>query len=113
KILDEMMAGEQVYGHPIETRRFARLSDLEVCHLLFISDSVSDRLSDIVRAVEAAGVLTIGESEGFAKKGGMVGLVRDGRNVRLKVAIDVAQRAGFRVSSKLLRVAKVRRGLPR
>jgi hypothetical protein len=110
EVLDEMMAGERIHGHPIEVRRYPRVSDLEICQLLFISDSAGKRLGEIIQVVDASGVLTVGESQGFSKQGGMIGFVREGRKIRFEINIDAAQRAGFKISSKLLRLAKVTRG---
>jgi hypothetical protein len=52
------------------------------------------------------GVLTVGEGETFTREGGMIGLVIDNRRVRFDVNQTAAERAGLKISSKLLSVAR-------
>jgi hypothetical protein len=60
------------------------------------------KLHRILVAAAAAGVLTIGEGEEFATRGGIIGLLVLDRKVRFDVDTAAAQSAGLRVSSKLL-----------
>ena len=60
------------------------------------------KLRRILDAAAAAGVLTIGEGEQFATRGGVIGLLVLDRKVRFDVDTAAAQSAGLRVSSKLL-----------
>jgi YfiR/HmsC-like len=51
-------------------------------------------------------VLTIGESDGFARAGGMVNFVIDAGRVRFDVNQKAAERRGLRLSSRMLRLAR-------
>jgi hypothetical protein len=52
-------------------------------------------------------VLTVGEADRFAQRGGMIGFVLENNRVRLDINRAAAESAGLRVSSKLLAVARM------
>ena len=57
-------------------------------------------------AAASDGLLSIGESEGFAAAGGVVGFVREGTQLRFDINRDAAARAQLRLSAELLKVAR-------
>lgn len=105
--LDEVVRGEKVEGRPIAVRRFRRVSDIEACHLLFISDSEVRKLSAVTAGLANRPILTVGESASFIEKGGMVRFVTEGGRIRLKINLEAVQNARLSVSSKLLRLADI------
>jgi hypothetical protein len=52
-------------------------------------------------------VLTVGESEGFLERGGMINFVVKGKNVRLEINLVAAEAAGLKISSRLLAIADI------
>ena len=74
---------------------------------VFVIERDPKRLHLILEAAAAAGVLTIGEGESFATRGGVIGLLVENRKVRFDVDTTAAQVAGLRVSSKLLALTRV------
>lgn len=75
------------------------------CHILFIGESVRDRLAEIVDHLDGAPVLTIGDTPDIARSGGMIGLETVDNRVRFRVDLDAAQRSGLRLSSRILDLA--------
>ena len=53
------------------------------------------------------GILTVGETEGFATQGGIVNFKVEGGRVRLEINIEAAERAKLRISSKVLSLAAI------
>jgi hypothetical protein len=53
------------------------------------------------------GVLTVGETEGFASQGGIVNFKLEDGRVRLEINIDAAGQAKLRISSKVLSLAQI------
>jgi hypothetical protein len=53
------------------------------------------------------GVLTVGESDGFAALGGVIGFKLEGGRVRLEVNVGAAEQSKLRISSKLLSLAHI------
>jgi len=52
-------------------------------------------------------ILTVGEMEGFALRGGMIELFTERNRVRFRVNLVAAKAANLRISSKLLELAEV------
>ncbi len=107
--LDETVRGEKVNGHPLVVQRLRRLSDVKAVHVLFISESESDRVEQIVAALRGRPVLTVGDTEDFCARGGMVRLLNEKNKIRVRINLEPVKSAGLAVSSKLLRVADVQR----
>ena len=95
--------GVSANGHPIEVRRIAAAEARE-CHLVFIPET--ERGDAVIAAVLGAPVLVVGEGEGFARRGGALGFVKDGGSVKFEANPKAAARNGLNVSAKLLRVAR-------
>lgn len=105
--LDDTVRGKTVGGSDLAVKRFSSLSTLEPCQILFLSKSVADHLPEILERVQGTAVLTVAEDERFALDGGMVRLVTEDNKVRFEINVDAANRAGLRISSKLLALARI------
>ncbi|WP_200329898.1 YfiR/HmsC family protein [Thiocystis violacea] len=103
--LREVLSGETVNGHPLELIVAEDRESWRRCHLLYIDHSAQPRLAQVLAATRGRPVLTVSDSEAFAREGGMIGLVRKGGRLRTFINRDAAMRAGIRISSKLLRIA--------
>lgn len=106
-LLDEAVAGEKIDQHPLIVRRFRRVDEIDRCHVLFVSSSENDRLAQTFAQLKGRSILVVGESEGFAKRGGMIRFVTEKNKVRLRVNLEAARAAGLVISSKLLRPAEI------
>ncbi|HKW41966.1 MAG TPA: YfiR family protein [Gemmatimonadales bacterium] len=106
-VLDETVQGETLGGRPFEIRRYRRGDEIKRCHILFISQSESDRLEEVFSAIKNRPILTVGDGEGFSLRGGMVRFVTDKSRIRLRINLEAAQAAKLTISSKLLRSAEI------
>jgi hypothetical protein len=107
KSLATVLAKELVEGHPLKLMP-AEFHDWSACHVLYIDHGTpASQTADALRAARGAPVLTIGDSEAFARRGGMVGLVRKGGRVRTVINTRAVDEAGIRISSKLLRMSQL------
>jgi len=52
-------------------------------------------------------ILTVGETPGFAERGGVIRLVLEDNKVRFEVNVDAAHQAGLTISSRLLTLARI------
>jgi hypothetical protein len=75
--------------------------------IVFISDSERDRLPAILKSLEASPVLTVGEMDEFAERGGVIRFRVEQDRVRLDINVAAAERARLRISSQLLKLARV------
>ena len=107
EILDETLKGKTAAEHPILIKRYKGAEDLEPCHILFVSASLDQDLKKVFEKLKDFPALTVGESENFAAKGGIIGFVLKEKKVRFEINVDGAKRSGLKVSSKLLQVGTV------
>lgn len=94
-------------GHPVEVRTLRPTDTLSMCHMVFIPVTEKDQADKIVKGLKGASTLTVGESEGFAALGGIINLTVEGNTVHFEVNQLAAERAGLKISSKLLSLAKI------
>ena len=100
------VAGEQVGGHKLIVTQTDAISKPAGCQVLFISHSEREKLPQILAAVKDAPVLTVGDTNGFADHGVIINFVLEGSKVRFEINTESADRAGIKISSKLLQLAK-------
>ena len=107
--LDELVAGETVYGRRIAVKRFNRGMDYSACHVLFISRSEKDRLAEMLESLKNKSVLTVSDLDQFCEQGGMINLaLSSGGTVQPEINPTVARLAGLQISSRLLNLPTVR-----
>jgi hypothetical protein len=100
-----VLDGKTVQGKPIVVRKVESLDSLKSCRMAFLSSSERSRLPAILQAAHAKNILTVGDMDRFASRGGVIGLVLRGDRVGFEINTDAARRAGLTVSSKLLSLA--------
>lgn len=105
RILDATVAGRTVQGRPLEVRRIQTASDANGCEVVFVSRDTWRRNPGSLKTLVNAGSLTVGESEQFARGGGVIGFVILDQTVRFVVNDDARDRAGLRISSRMLSLA--------
>jgi hypothetical protein len=82
--------------------RSKRVEELKNCQVVFVSKSERGNVGDVIETLGGANVLTVGDSEGFARQGGVIGFTMQGENVRFEINKAAARRAGLNISSELL-----------
>lgn len=110
--LDAAVRGEKIDGAPLAARHIARAQDAPGCRVLFVGSSEENQLNAVLAAIGTSPVLTVADMPDFAKKGGMVQFVLDGNHVRFEINITASGRAGLKLSSSLLKVARAVRRTP-
>lgn len=106
-MLDEIVSGETVNGRPLAVRRYESVEQVDACHILFIDRSRDPLLDADLAALKGRSILTVGDFEGFAQRGGIVRFATVGNKIRLRVNLAAAQQAKLTISSKLLRPAEI------
>lgn len=94
-----------VQNRPVRLLHQVRAEDLKLCHLLYVGADDAARLPALQAALAGQPVLTVSDLPGFARRGGMVGLLRVGDKLRFALNRDAAQAAGLKLSVNLLTLA--------
>src|SRR5262249_9660134 len=84
-----------------------KVTEMKSCHILFVASSESNFLPQTLKPFRGASVLTVGESDSFAREGGIITFVDKDNNVQLEINLAAAEQARLKISSKLLSLAKV------
>jgi hypothetical protein len=109
RILDDMLTGKDVRGRKILLRRFSTLDQgtLDGADILFVSSSERPDLPRILRTLDKRPILTVGDMDQFAARGGIVGFRLQGNTIRFDINLEQAERAGLKMSSQLLKLARI------
>jgi hypothetical protein len=108
--LRKIIEGRTVNGREIVLKRLADGEESAGYHILFVAAAEQKRLPNLLAKLKADGVLTVGESDGFLERGGIINLARRDQRIALEVNLTAADQARIRISSKLLHVARVVKG---
>ncbi|MGZ8162175.1 MAG: YfiR family protein [Methylobacter sp.] len=114
------------FGRPIKLFRFNNLntfqhsvlsghkdtSNNQQCHILFISASLDNNFSvkNVFAGRDGDKTLTVGENEGFATQGGMIGFVHRQGKIKLQINTKALKNSHLKISAKLLEVAELVEG---
>ena len=104
---DIIVSGKHAQGRPIRVTRYAGRADIDTCHILFISASEEHNLDAILQDVGRRPVLTVGDTERYARRGCIANLFLEGERVRFRVNVDAVERSGLMISARLLRLAHI------
>ena len=107
KALDRALKGKKVGGRALRLERYEDAEHLGKCHMLFVPAGEVGHMKAILGACEKRPVLLVGESADFAVKGGAFSFYIEERRVRFEINPRAAERRELKVSSKLLKLARI------
>jgi hypothetical protein len=105
--LEEALYGKSIGSRSVFLGRTQQIPELARCQVVFVSAAESSHVMEIVNGLRGHSALLVGESEGFASSGGAIQFVLDQNRVRFAINPDAANRAGLKISSKLLALATI------
>jgi hypothetical protein len=103
--LDSYFAAHALKNRPVVIRYFRQASDLQPCDLLFICASEKAHLAGILDKVKGQPTLTVADSDGFARAGVMVNLVRSESRIGFEVNLAATRQSGLRMAPGFLQLA--------
>ena len=106
KFLEDFLREESVKNRKLEVRRPQKSEEAKACHLLFFSKNAG-RFAPVLRDLNQAAILTVGDAGDFTRQGGIIRLFFESNKVRFEVNIDAVKCQGVTVSGQLLKIAKV------
>ena len=81
------------------------LGNLENCRIVFVTALAKSDTLSVLAYLNDKHSLTIGEFDSFIENGGMINFVRVEDKLRFEINNSAAERAGLKISSKVLRIA--------
>jgi hypothetical protein len=104
--LAEISRGITIRGRLLEVHWERDQQLLRTCHILFVSHSEEKRYAKILKAIEGASVLSVGETPDFLASGGAIEFLFEDDRLEFEVNIGAATDAHLRISSTMLALAR-------
>jgi hypothetical protein len=105
--LEETISGEVINKHPLVIQHFNTVEEITNCHILFIGISDKKKLQVVLEKLKGKNILTIGDTNEFAKLGGMVRLYTRDDKINIQINLEAAKAENLIISSKLLKLAEI------
>jgi hypothetical protein len=105
--LEDALLGKTIGERRVSLGRAMQFQDLVGCQVVFVSNSAHESAADLANRLKGRAVLLVGESDGFAASGGTIQFTIEDNRVHFVINPDAADRAGLKISSKLLALAKI------
>ena len=109
----EALEGQEIMGKRLSLVFLREPEASPACQILFLPSSVSNRLSEVLDVLQGQPTLTIGDTEGYARRGVMINMYLDSKRVRFEINAETSGAAGMRISAKLLNLAGAVYGVSR
>jgi hypothetical protein len=109
-IIDQIVQDKKIGARGFVVKRLkwgSEVKDLRDCKILFVSASEKAHMDELLQIVKGLPVLTVGETPGFAERGGVIRFVLEDNRVRFEVNVEAAHQAELTISSRLLTLARI------
>lgn len=103
----DALRGKQIGRMRWEIVPVTSKSPLTACRVLFIAASERGDLNRILANIGNSPVLTVGDSDSYARHGVVVNFYLEENRVRFEINREAAARAGLVISSQLLKLARI------
>ena len=106
KMLDDTIKGQTVGSRGYAVRRVAQIPRDDSCQIAFLGASEKGRAEQTLGAIKGLPILTVGDRDDMAETGNMIAFLIEENRVRFEINLDIAELAGLKISSRLLKLAK-------
>ncbi|RDH85649.1 MAG: hypothetical protein DIZ80_01585 [endosymbiont of Galathealinum brachiosum] len=106
-LLDEIYSTKLIKTKPVHLHYINKINETNSCHLLFISASHKNELTNIIAVAQEHSILTVSETRGFSDHGVIVNFYNAKQKTRLAINHNSAKNSGFKISSRLLSISKI------
>jgi hypothetical protein len=106
-VLDQLVKGESINKRTVTVKRSHNLADLKSCDVLYIARSEKEQLRAILRELGQAKVLTVGDTDGFCREGGMINLIVNNGRLSFEINSLAAKKRGIEIDPQVLSLAKI------
>ena len=106
-VLRQALQNKVANGRPLTVKLLPDPTGLSACHIFFLSRGQKARTEEILSLSGGVPVLTVSETDEFARRGGMISFIRKDESFRFEVNLEAAERAGIKVSAKLASMATI------
>jgi hypothetical protein len=105
--LAQAVRGRSVDAHPLHSERLGDAAEARGAHIVFVGDADRAAQSALLSALRGSSVLTVGETPGFAARGGVINFIVKDSKIHFEINPRAAERARLQISSRLLGLARI------
>lgn len=106
-LLEEIYRHQTIKDKPVEIRYLTALTQIDKCHLLFISNISTNNLKKVLNLVKDRPILSISDNETYSGKGVMINLKIEKSKVRIEIDERAIKTSDLLVSHLLLMEADI------
>ena len=104
--LEDLVEGKVVADRALVVE-IADVSEAGACHILFLASSERLRFRAILAKLKDHSIFSVGDTNDFIAEGGIANLWIESGRVRIEINAGAAQKKNLRISSRLMRLAKI------
>ena len=104
--LERAVSGKSLTERPIAVSMVAAGAPKRACRVLYMASLPVSQVASVVAELRELPVLTISNIDGFASAGGMTQFFFEHGQLRFRIHLESAKRAGLQISSRLLIMAR-------
>jgi len=104
--LENSLGGKSIGTRKIRVQHIKQNGEARGCQVVFVGRAEAKRVPGIFEELGSAPIMTVGENEEFLRQGGVIRFCLDENKVRFEINVGAAEKAGIKVSSRLLLLAK-------
>ena len=104
--LETMVEGRTIEGRSLMIESLDDVRAASRCHIVFLGSNARNRRDALLAALGAGSVLTLSDSDRFARQGGMVEFVRRDRSLVFEIHRGALAQAGLRINPAVLGLAE-------
>lgn len=103
---------DELRGKPVKERRLEVTllepsSDIRECRILFVAPNAERYLERIATVTRGAGILIVGDTDGYALRGAMINFYPEGGKIRFEINLDAIRLSHLKVSARLLSLGRI------
>jgi hypothetical protein len=106
-VVRDTVSGRSVGERPVMVEGIDGLGAAKGCHLLFLDEASGLSATAVAERVGTLAIFTISDVPRFAAEGGIANFILVDSKIRFEINPSAARRAGLKISSILLRLAKL------
>lgn len=103
--LISLYSSKSIGSQPIEIKKFAKVSEVGKCHVLFLPEESSDMLPDIVKSLSKSSTLLVTETDGGLDKGSIINFVVVDNRLSFEIHAKTASKRKLIIGNQLIELA--------
>ncbi len=103
----KILEGKHFGDKEILVKYISSIQDVKEGDILFIASSEKRNIKPLIDTISGLSILTVGDTKKYSENGVIINFYIERSKVRFKINVDTANRAGLKISSKLLNLAKI------